>query len=211
MAWPKVWPKFKIARRSCSRSSRATTVALISQDRADGVGERSGRAPAASRCCVPASRTACGSQTQPYLITSARPALQLAVRQGREHIGIGDDRARLIKGADEILAAGMIDAGLAADRGVHLREQRRRHLHIADAALVAGGRKAAMSPTTPPPSASTVASRFNFLPTSASNTQPAVCRVLCCSPSGSMHSAIRRSRKAARQLARDTSVPRWYW
>ena len=33
MAWPKVWPKFKIARKLRSRSSRATTVALISQDR----------------------------------------------------------------------------------------------------------------------------------------------------------------------------------
>ena len=36
----------------------------------------------------------------------------------------------------------MVDAGLAADRGVDLREQRRRHLHEVDAALVAGGGEA---------------------------------------------------------------------
>ena len=39
------------------------------------------------------------------------------------------------------LPPGVIDAGLAADRGIHLRQQRRRHLHVGDAALVAGGGK----------------------------------------------------------------------
>ena len=47
-----------------------------------------------------------------------------------------------MEGADEILAAGMIDRRLAADRGIHLREQRRRHLHEVHAALVAGRDKA---------------------------------------------------------------------
>ena len=32
----------------------------------------------------------------------------------------------------------MIDRGLAADRGIHLREQRRRNLDVVDAALIAG-------------------------------------------------------------------------
>ena len=36
----------------------------------------------------------------------------------------------------------MIDAGLAADGGIHLRQQRGGHLHEGDAALVAGGGKA---------------------------------------------------------------------
>ena len=35
----------------------------------------------------------------------------------------------------------MIDAGLAADGGIHLRQQRGRQLHESDAALVAGRRK----------------------------------------------------------------------
>src|ERR1700743_921316 len=59
-----------------------------------------------------------------------------------------------------------------------------------------------MSPTTPPPSASTVASRFILFETSASSTQPAVCRVLCCSPSGRMQSAICRCEKLPDNLAR---------
>ena len=41
--------------------------------------------------------------------------------------------------ADEILAARRVDAGLAADRGVDHREQRRRHLHDWDAAHVRRG------------------------------------------------------------------------
>ena len=49
---------------------------------------------------------------------------------------------RLVEGADQVLAARMVDAGLAADGGVHHREQRRRQLHDRDAALVGGRREA---------------------------------------------------------------------
>ena len=62
----------------------------------------------------------------------ARP--QLAQRQGREHVGIGDDERRLVERADQVLALRRVDAGLAADRAVDLGEQGRRHLHEADAA-----------------------------------------------------------------------------
>ena len=55
---------------------------------------------------------------------------------------------------------------------------------------------------TPPPKASTAASRFNLLETKASSTQPTVCRVLCCSPSGKMHSPMCRSGRLAINLAR---------
>ena len=55
-------------------------------------------------------------------MTSASPATQLALRQRRERLDIGDDGARLVKCADEVLAARMVDAGLAAYRGIHLRE-----------------------------------------------------------------------------------------
>jgi len=79
-----------------------------------------------------------GSHTQPYLMTSASPAE--SSRSGS--VDVRDDAFGLIERADQILAARMIDAGLAADRGVDLREQRGRNLHVADAALIAGGRKA---------------------------------------------------------------------
>ncbi len=38
--------------------------------------------------------------------------------------------------ANHVLAAQVVDGGLAADRGVDLREQRGGHLHESDAALV---------------------------------------------------------------------------
>ena len=48
-------------------------------------------------------------------------------------------RDRLVKRADQVLAGGMVHAGLAADRGVDLREQRGRQLDEIDTALVTGG------------------------------------------------------------------------
>ena len=57
----------------------------------------------------------------------------------RQRRRIADHAPRLVEGADEVLSAGKVDAGLAADRGVHLGEQSRRHLHKVDAALVGGG------------------------------------------------------------------------
>src|SRR6266403_2185223 len=66
-----------------------------------------------------------------------QPGPQLAVREGRQGIGIGDDGERLIERADEILAARMVDAGFTAHGGIHLCQQGRRQLHVADAALIA--------------------------------------------------------------------------
>ena len=47
-----------------------------------------------------------------------------------------------MEGADHVLAARVIDRGLAADRRVDLREQRGRDLQERDAALIDGGGKA---------------------------------------------------------------------
>ena len=46
-----------------------------------------------------------------------------------------------MKAADQILAAHQIDAGLAADRRVHLRQQRGGDLHHRDPAHEDGGQK----------------------------------------------------------------------
>jgi hypothetical protein len=54
---------------------------------------------------------------------------EFALRQRVEQRGVGDDQDRLMEGADEILAVTRIDPGLAADRGVDLRQQAGRHLH----------------------------------------------------------------------------------
>ena len=76
------------------------------------------------------------SRIRPYLITSASPARSSRSRQGRERVGVGQHRQRLVKRADHVLAARVVDGGLSADRGIHLRQQRRGHLDEGHAALV---------------------------------------------------------------------------
>ena len=56
----------------------------------------------------------------------ARPAF--AWGQGVEQVGIDDDGGGLVERADQVLARARIDRGLAADRAVDLRQQRRRDL-----------------------------------------------------------------------------------
>ena len=64
-------------------------------------------------------------------------------RRERVEAGRVDQHERgLVEGADEILARRRVDRGLAADRGVDLREQAGRHLHEIAAALQDGGGKA---------------------------------------------------------------------
>ena len=82
------------------------------------------------------------STMSPYLMTSASPARNSRSGKRGERVGIGEHGGGLMKRADEVLAAGMVDAGLAADRRIHLREQRGWNLHERDAALVTGGREA---------------------------------------------------------------------
>ena len=65
-----------------------------------------------------------------------QPGAELAARQRRQQRRIDDDRERLVEGADQVLAERVVDADLAADRAVDLRQQRRRHLDDRDAAQV---------------------------------------------------------------------------
>ncbi len=65
------------------------------------------------------------------------PGSQLSRRQRCERVRIRQDRDRLVEGADHVFRARMVHGGLAADRRVDLREQRRRDLHEIDAALIA--------------------------------------------------------------------------
>ena len=59
---------------------------------------------------------------------------ELARGERVEQRGVGDHQDRLVEGADEILAMARVDGGLAADRGIDLRQERGRHLHVIDAA-----------------------------------------------------------------------------
>ena len=63
-------------------------------------------------------------------------------RQRLEESRIDDDAGRPVKCADEVLARGEVDGGLATDRRVHLADERRRHGHPVDAAQEGRRRKA---------------------------------------------------------------------
>ena len=69
----------------------------------------------------------------------AETAAVLAIGQRRERARVGEHGERLMERADEVLAFGQVHAGLAADRGVDHRQQRGRHLHDVDTAVVDGG------------------------------------------------------------------------
>ena len=63
----------------------------------------------------------------------ARP--HLARRQSVEHIRIDQHHGGLVECTDQVLACRGVDRGLAADRRIDLRQQGRRNLHEAAAAL----------------------------------------------------------------------------
>ena len=67
---------------------------------------------------------------------------QLALGQGAQGIAVGQHQARLMEGADQVLAVTGIDAGLTADRGVDLGQKRGWDLNEVDPAQQHGGGEA---------------------------------------------------------------------
>ena len=136
-----MWPRLSSARSPVSRSSRATIAALarhevaIACSRARAAGENVGVVglePGEKR--LVAEHAVFGDL--------GVAGAELARRQRVEHGGIGHHQYRLVKRAEQILAVRRIDPGLAADRGIDLRQQRGRHLHEIDAAAQDRGGKA---------------------------------------------------------------------
>ena len=74
IAWPKVCPKFKVARSPASRSSAETTRAFAAQDCSMVfINASSSSAQIEAMCCSNQVKKG-SSQIKPYLITSASPA-----------------------------------------------------------------------------------------------------------------------------------------
>ncbi len=67
---------------------------------------------------------------------------EFARRQRGEAAGVGEHQRGLVEGADQIFAVRGIDAGLAADRGIDLRQHGGRNLHEIHAAPQARGGEA---------------------------------------------------------------------
>ena len=70
------------------------------------------------------------------------PVRELLVGQRLERAGVDHDPRRPVEGADEVLAAGKVDGGLAADRRVDLADEGRRHRHPRHAPHVRRGGEA---------------------------------------------------------------------
>ncbi len=125
-----------------SSGSAATTRALIADAGGDELGEHVG---VARDHRVGVGRARSRRRARPgherVLRDLAEPGAVLARWKRREGRHVGEHRDRLVERADEVLALGEVHRGLAADRGVDLREQRGGGLHDGDAAVVDRGRE----------------------------------------------------------------------
>ena len=77
-----------------------------------------------------------------YLAISPSPERRSRARQRGQRVEVADHAGRLPERADEVLALGQVDAGLAADRRVDHAEQRRGDVHDRHAAVPRGGGEA---------------------------------------------------------------------
>ncbi len=78
---------------------------------------------------------------QPVFRHLAIAGQKIARLQAVQQRDIGQDQRRLVEGADQVLAMGGVDTGLAADTAVDLRQQRRRDLDEAHSAPKDRGRE----------------------------------------------------------------------
>ena len=142
-AWPKVWPKLS--------SAPLAGLALVGRDDGGlgGAALQHRLAPRGGIAREQRRRRRCSSQSkksrspmQPVFHHLGIAGEQLARRQRGERVDIGQHQHRLVERADQVLAVRRVDRGLAADRAVDLRQQRRRHLYEVDAAQQGRGGKA---------------------------------------------------------------------
>jgi hypothetical protein len=107
----------------------------------DGLRQNRGPGRAArARCSCSQCRNRIADQAVLDHLGEARGVLPR--RQRLQHLRIDEHGPGLVEGADHVLAQGMVDRGLAADAGIHLRQQGGGHLQERHAALVAGRGKA---------------------------------------------------------------------
>ena len=122
---------------------------------------------------------------KPHLTTSARPATRSAGGQRGQRGQVAEHAGRRVERADQVLAGGGVDAGLAADRRVDHAEQRGRPpAPSARPRSQHAATKPARSVTAPPPTPTTASVRVKLAPPSASQHRAATSSVLPASASG---------------------------
>ena len=213
-AWPKVWPRLSRARSpALALVARRRCRAFIRQRVGDGVAQR-GVVAGHHRLgpCASSQAKNSASPRAPYLTTSRVAGQQLAARQGGQRAGVGQHQARLVEGADQVLALAGVDAGLAAHRGVDLGQQRGGDLCKSSPRLQMPAAKPVRSPITPPPRATIRSPRSQPRASSmASSSASRPAKLLVPSPGGSTSGRDIKAGVAAglAAAAPDTSAPRW--
>ena len=120
-----------------SRARRRPTIAALAAaacQRPRGAARRRRRARSASAPFASSQAKKARIADQPVFHHLGIAGQHLAPRQGVERRGVGQHQARLVEGADQVLAVRRVDAGLAADRGIDLGQQGGRDLDEVDAA-----------------------------------------------------------------------------
>ena len=140
-AWPAVCPKFSRRRRPRSRSSSSTTAAFMRQLVAMMGASTSGLRSKNRLCARAHPFEQLRVERHPVLHHLVEARAELAPRQRREHERIDRHELRLVECANQVLAERMVHPHLAADRAVHLRQQRRRDVRHRDPAQVCGRRE----------------------------------------------------------------------
>ena len=82
-----------------------------------------------------------GVADHPVLDHLGHAGAELPLGQGGQGCGVDQHQPRLVEGADQVLAARVVHARLAADRRIHHRQQGGGHLHHGDAPQPGGRRK----------------------------------------------------------------------
>ena len=197
MAWPKVWPRLSRARSPRSRGSRSTMPALCSQLRAMAWASMAWSPPSSAVRSLISHWKNSGSRMQPYLITSARPARSSRAGRVRSTAvsaitarGGWNAPTRFLPWAMSTAVLPPTEESTIASKVVGSCTQSMPRIQQAAA-------KPARSPTTPPPSANTQASRLAPSVASASITAENSCRVLEASPAAITCSPIFRPGCAA--------------
>ncbi len=117
-AWPNVWPRLSSARRPALVSSSATMSAFAQAALLDRM-QASRRVALEYPCIMRFQPVEEGGVAQKAVFRNFSIAgAQLARVQRIEHIGVDQHEARLMEGADQVLAVPGVDAGFAADGGV---------------------------------------------------------------------------------------------
>ena len=191
IAWPMVWPKFRIWRSPRSRSSASTTSRLIWTLRQITSSSSWGSKPSALMGRAARRRNSASSRMTPCLMTSPHESVKSSgVSVSRQSTsattsdGWKNAPARFLPASRSTAVFPPTEESTMARRDVGTCTTLHPRRYSAAASPP-------MSPVTPPPTATTTSSRVSSAAASPSSRSERVERRLCFSPAGNTWSVVR--------------------